>query len=66
MPNVLDPEDYYAAIADAAAEGVVGGTIYDALIARCAFKAKATAIYTWNVDHFRRCGPQIEKLVRTP
>lgn len=62
----LDLEEYCSAIADAAAEGIVGGTIYDALIARCALKVKATAIYTWNVDHFRRCGPEVARLVRTP
>lgn len=29
-------EEYHAAIKDAAEAGVIGGTIYDALIARCA------------------------------
>jgi len=62
----LDAEEYHSAIAAAAAEGIVGGTIYDALIARCALKAQATTIYTWNVDHFRRCGPEVAKRVRTP
>ena len=36
---------------------VVGNTIYDALIARCAVKAGATTILTWNVRHFVRLGP---------
>jgi predicted nucleic acid-binding protein len=62
----LDPEEYCSTIADAAALGIVGGTIYDALIARCALKVKATTIYTWNVEHFRRCGPEVAKRVRTP
>ena len=62
----LDANEYASAIADAAAEGITGGTIYDALIARCALKAKATTIYTWNVEHFRRCGPEIARRVRTP
>jgi len=62
----LDPEEYCSAIADAAAAGIVGGTIYDALIARCALKVRATTIYTWNVEHFRRCGPEVAKRVRTP
>jgi predicted nucleic acid-binding protein len=62
----LDNEEYCSAIADAAAEGVLGGTIYDALIAQCALKAKAAIIFTWNVDHFRRLGPEIAKRVRTP
>jgi len=63
---VLEAEEYYSVIAEAAAEGIVGGTIYDALIARCALKARATTIYTWNVEHFRRCGPDVAKRVRTP
>lgn len=62
----LDADEYCSAIADAAAKGITGGTIYDALIARCALKAKATVIYTWNVEHFRRCGPEIATRVRTP
>jgi predicted nucleic acid-binding protein len=64
--TALDPEEYGSAIADAAAAGITGGTIYDGLIARCAMKAKATVIYTWNVEHFRRCGPEIASRVRTP
>jgi len=62
----LDPDEYYAAVAGAAAAGIAGGTIYDALIAYCALKAKATTIYTWNVEHFRRCGQEVAKRVRTP
>lgn len=62
----LDSAEYYSVIADAVAQGIAGGTIYDALIARCALKAKAEIIYTWNVDHFRRCGTEIAKRVRTP
>jgi predicted nucleic acid-binding protein len=63
---VLTEDEYYEAIARGAGLGVVGGTIYDALIAFCALKAKATVIYTWNVDHFRRCGPEVARRVRTP
>jgi predicted nucleic acid-binding protein len=63
---VLDSDEYCSAIGDAAAEGVVGGTVYDALIARCAIKAHAETIFTWNVDHFRRVGPEVAKRVRTP
>jgi len=63
---VLDSEEYRSTIADAAAEGLVGGTIYDALIARCAIKARAEIIFTWNIDHFRRLGPEVAKKLRTP
>jgi predicted nucleic acid-binding protein len=63
---ILDNEEYYSAVAEAAAEGVVGGMVYDALIARCAIKARAETIFTWNIDHFRRLGPEVAKRARTP
>jgi len=62
----LTGEEYYGAIKDAAAAGVKGGTIYDWLIARCAIKAKADLIYTWNTRHFEQLGPAISKRLRTP
>jgi predicted nucleic acid-binding protein len=62
----LDAIDYYAAIASAAKEGITGGTTYDVLLARCALKSKATVLFTWNVSHFRRLGPDVARLVRTP
>lgn len=62
----LDVEDYYTVIASAAVQGVVGGMIYDALIAKCALKANATTIYTWDLEHFRRLGPEVARRVRTP
>jgi len=63
---VLDEDEYWTAINEAAAEQIVGGAIYDALIGRCAIKAKATTILTWNVAHFRRLGSDIAKRVQTP
>ena len=63
---VLDSEEYCSVIQDVAAEGIAGGMVYDALIARCAIKARAEAIFTWNIDHFRRLGPEVAKRVRTP
>jgi predicted nucleic acid-binding protein len=62
----LDEEDYVSAIASAAAEGVLGGTVYDALLARCALKANVATIYTWNVSHFQRLGQEVARRVRTP
>jgi predicted nucleic acid-binding protein len=62
----LDPDEYVAGIEDAAAQGIMGGGIYDALLARCALKAKAQTIYTWNVKHFQRLGPDIAARVKTP
>jgi predicted nucleic acid-binding protein len=62
----LDSEEYWAMIADAAALGVVGGLTYDALLARCALKAKAETIYTWNVGHFKLLGNHVDMLMKTP
>jgi predicted nucleic acid-binding protein len=62
----LDAEEYWRAVVRSAEAGIVGGTIYDALLPHCALKAKADTIFTWNVDHFRRVGPEVAKRVRTP
>jgi predicted nucleic acid-binding protein len=62
----LSEEDYATTIASAAAEGVTGGTIYDALLAQCALKADASTIYTWDVGHFRLLGAEVARRVRTP
>jgi len=65
-PVSLTPEEYIAAISEYSSRGVVGGVIYDALIAQCARKARAEKIYTWNIRHFRQFGPEIEKRLRVP
>ncbi len=62
----LDAAEYFKAIEEASAADIVGGTIYDAILAYCAIKARAEAIYTWNVKHFRLFGPDMAKRVRTP
>ncbi len=46
--------------------GVVGGAIYDALLAGCALKARAETLFTWNVRHFTQLGPRIAPLLQTP
>ncbi len=62
----LDEEDYFLAMEGAASAGVVGGAIYDALLAHCALKAKAEVIYTWNLKHYGQFGSEAAKRVRTP
>lgn len=61
----LTGDEYHATIQEAAGAGVIGGTIYDALIARCALKAKVEAIYTWNTRHFQQFGTAIVKRLKT-
>jgi predicted nucleic acid-binding protein len=62
----LTSAEYYSAIRDAAAAGIAGGTIYDALLCRCAEKAAAEVVYTWDVRHFQQFSEDIRKRVRTP
>ena len=61
----LTGDEYYTAIKAAAEAGVIGGTIYDALIARCALKAKVDALYTWNARHFQQFGAEIVRRLKT-
>jgi hypothetical protein len=51
---------------NAAASGILGGLTHDALLVRCALKAKVEAIYTWNLGHFQQLGSKVAKLARTP
>ena len=62
----LDAEEYWTAIMHSAESDIVGGTIYDALLAHCALKAKVDVIYTWNIQHFQRVGPEVARRGRTP
>jgi predicted nucleic acid-binding protein len=62
----LSGEEYAGALQASAARGIVGGAIYDALLAHCALKAKADAIYTWNVRHYALCGREVTGRLRTP
>ncbi|HZQ25175.1 MAG TPA: PIN domain-containing protein [Terriglobales bacterium] len=62
----LDGDEYADALESASAYGIVGGTIYDAMLAYCALKAKAEAIYSWNGRHYSLCGNEITHRLRTP
>jgi predicted nucleic acid-binding protein len=53
-------------IRQASANGILGATIYDALLAACAIKAKAETIYTDNERHFRMVGPDVASRMRKP
>src|SRR5262249_24804687 len=65
-PIALTANEYYRAVKSAAANGIVGGTTYDALLAQCAMKAGVDVVYTWNARHFRQLGEVIARLLRTP
>jgi predicted nucleic acid-binding protein len=48
----LTMAQHIALLARIAGDGVVGGRAYDALIAECAFRARADALLTFNHRHF--------------
>lgn len=62
----LDGDEYADSLEQAASRGIVGGAIYDAMLAQCASKAKAEAIYSWNLRHYALCGDEITLRLRTP
>jgi len=62
----LTANEYAKTLQTFAELGVVGGTIYDALLAGCALKAEAEALFTWNVRHYAQLGPKIAALLQAP
>lgn len=62
----LDGEEYADALQASAARGIVGGGIYDAMLAHCAIKAHAETIYSWNGRHYTQCGPEVRRRLQTP
>ena len=62
----LTTEEYAQALTKAAALGIIGGTIYDLLLAECAPKAEARTIYTSNLRHYALCGPEVQRRLKTP
>ena len=63
---LLESNEYLQVIRRASKNGIVGGTVYDALIAGCASKAKAETIYTWNNRHFHLLGPEVAMRIANP
>jgi predicted nucleic acid-binding protein len=62
----LSADEYANALQTSAALGIVGGGIYDAMLAHCALKAKAEAIYTWNARYYSLCGREVVRRLCTP
>jgi len=60
----LDPGSYRRMLRQLAIDGIAGGQAYDAVIANCAVKGKASAILTFNARHFLSLAPaEIEIVV---
>ena len=62
----LDGDEYGDALQAFSALGIVGGGIYDAMLAHCALKVQAETIYSWNGRHYGQCGPEVTRRLRTP
>jgi predicted nucleic acid-binding protein len=62
----LNGNEYADVLAASAALRIVGGGIYDAVLAHCAIKAQVQAIYSWNGRHYGQCGPEVTRRLRTP
>ena len=62
----LSGDEYADALQASAVLGIVGGGIYDAMLAHCAIKAQAETIYTWNERHYALCGPDVTRRLRMP
>jgi predicted nucleic acid-binding protein len=63
----LDEAEYFGTVERIADQGLAKSYIYDAMIASAAQKSGASAIYTWNVDHFRRVAPPaVAARIQTP
>jgi predicted nucleic acid-binding protein len=62
----LNEREYFEVLEEAAAGNLAGGAVYDALLGRCALKAKADTLYTWNVKDFLRLPHAIAARVKQP
>ncbi len=62
----LNGDEYADALEASAALGIIGGNIYDAMLAHCAIKSQAETIYSWNSRHYMQCGPEVTRRLRTP
>lgn len=62
----LNGSEFIQALQASAMLGVVGGSVYDAMLAHCAIKSLAETVYSWNTKHYAQCGPDITQKLRTP
>ena len=62
----LTPAEYCLTIKQISEFGLVGGIIYDALIAKVAQKSKVERMLTLNLAHFTRVWPEGDKIISLP
>ncbi len=56
--SFLTAADYTSLIREAALAGIQGGTIYDAVLLKCAAKTGSDKIFTLNLKHFQNIAPK--------
>ena len=59
----LDGPSYRSLLSRSKERGISGGRVYDGVIAACAVKGRATAILTFNDEHFRPFAEGLEIVV---
>ena len=57
ISNLTD-RDYASLVREAAVAGIQGGTIYDAVLLKCAEKSNPDRIFTLNLKHFLAVAPK--------
>lgn len=63
----LSGRDYATLVREAALIGIQGGTVYDAVLLKCAAKAGVERIYTFNVQHFQAAAPKnLSSIITAP
>jgi predicted nucleic acid-binding protein len=62
----LSGRDYAALVADLSQDGVIGGAVYDAVIAKAAELAKVDRLVTLNEAHFQRVWPRGASRIVSP
>jgi predicted nucleic acid-binding protein len=62
----LSVTEYWSVVRRMAQLGIVGGAIYDALIARAAEKARVERLLTFNQEHFVRVWPEGADRIQVP
>jgi predicted nucleic acid-binding protein len=62
----LTSEEYFETLETFAALEILGGAIYDAILAKCALKSHAEKLFTWNRRHYERLGPDIVHRLHVP
>jgi len=62
----LTGSDYTVLIREAALSGIQGGTIYDALLLKCAAKTGVEKVFTLNLKHFQTIAPKNSSQISSP